>query len=1330
MENIDGTKTSMKTFEMDCERVGLVEARARRNPLSALSTVRSVAASLLLTGAALGQGVLLSDFNAVNPLAPAMADGTWASQVTSFNDGPNTGQQVAPIGLNGHPDSSGQAFPDFFTPLDLTAKTRLVLTARLLPGHTAGLPITIALVSDQGRNSASSFTFSSDQFNSTDFTSVSIPFSQAVQSASAPVNFSSIVGYFITCEGFGSLPFQVQFLRLEALPDPSTSLTSFNYQGRLSDGGNPANGSYDLRALLFNADVGGTQIGPVITKLGVTVTDGQFGVELDFGPGAFNGEPRWLELSVRRAATSTFTTLSPRQALSPVPYAIYALTPAGPKGDKGAAGPPGPTGTPGAKGDKGDLGAAGAQGNQGIPGPKGDQGNPGPKGDNGEKGDPGPPGASGLASLPQGTVIMSVTDSPGLANAGYVKIGTTTIGESWQVRGKGVIPSERYLHTAVWTGTEMIVWGGNNGSYLGDGARYDPALDFWRPVTSLLAPPARDSHSVVWTGTEMIVWAGFNGAVLGGGARYDPANDQWHTMADTINGAPSARKNHTAVWDGTEMIVWGGLGSEYLDNGGRYNPLTDHWTSVGETAGSPTARAGHSALATQYGMIIWGGFSGKAVHISYNDGAIYDPSSGRWTPISTDGAPSLREGQSAVWTGDELIVWGGYASGSYLNDGGRYDPSKSAWLPTPLTGAPSGRRGHVGIWAANHMIVWGGFGGGESALSDGGRFDPTSNRWLPMAFDQVPTSRYLPSAVWTGTEMIVWGGGATGRQPIPGVYDTGVDDSGALLPPSEIDPHWKILASPELFFPEPAFVVGSVGFPFPPWRAQGPESQWIAPSADESVGDSPGDYVYHTTFDLTGFDSNLATLGIKIIADDSVKAARLNGNSIDLTSGKTLGDFGTTYSINDGFVPRTNALDIVVQNQGTTSNPTGLRCEISGTAAPFGPVIVKWLNDGGRYNPFTDSWIPVAGGDAAPMVNGDQYELFTFWTSSELIVWGSLGGGGRYNPVTDTWHSLPTTGAPAPRYACTAVWAGNVMIIWGGTTIDNSRTPLGDGHIYYPYSDDWGPMGDSGSPSPRYAHSAVWTGSEMLIWGGQDTPEDFLNTGGRYNPVLGQWQPLSEANAPVGRTEFGAVWTGKEMMVWGGFGANPSGPDYQYLGDGARYNPASDSWSTVSSVGAPFSRADFTMILAGSSVLVWGGRHNGQGPWAGGKPGDYLNDGALYDPLNNSWRSISPSALAPRGGNVAVWTGHEMIIWGGYNDLDVVPLSDGARYNPVFDTWTKLITTGSPTGTFDSSAAAWTGTEMMLARQDGDAPTQNGYARAVRLFAFQPGRTGVLYLKP
>jgi N-acetylneuraminic acid mutarotase len=58
-------------------------------------------------------------------------------------------------------------------------------------------------------------------------------------------------------------------------------------------------------------------------------------------------------------------------------------------------------------------------------------------------------------------------------------------------------------HTAVWTGTEMIVWGGYNGSsWLNDGWRYDPATDQWTSMSSSNAPSARENHTAIWTGTE------------------------------------------------------------------------------------------------------------------------------------------------------------------------------------------------------------------------------------------------------------------------------------------------------------------------------------------------------------------------------------------------------------------------------------------------------------------------------------------------------------------------------------------------------------------------------------------------------------------------------------------------------------------------------------------------------------------------------------------------------------------------------------------------------------------------------------------------------------
>jgi len=95
--------------------------------------------------------------------------------------------------------------------------------------------------------------------------------------------------------------------------------TAFTYQGRLNDGGNPANGRYDLRFILYTADPGGSQAGPILTNSSTTVNNGLFTTSLDFGSGIFAGGNYWLEISVRTNGSGSFATLNPRQKLAPAP---------------------------------------------------------------------------------------------------------------------------------------------------------------------------------------------------------------------------------------------------------------------------------------------------------------------------------------------------------------------------------------------------------------------------------------------------------------------------------------------------------------------------------------------------------------------------------------------------------------------------------------------------------------------------------------------------------------------------------------------------------------------------------------------------------------------------------------------------------------------------------------------------------------------------------------------------------------------------------------------------------------------------------------------------
>jgi hypothetical protein len=102
--------------------------------------------------------------------------------------------------------------------------------------------------------------------------------------------------------------------------------TAFTYQGQLQQNGSPANGSYDLQFILYNASVGGSQAGPILTNSATAVSNGLFTMTLDFGEGIFTGTNYWLDIAVRSNGAGTFAELSPRQPLTPAPYAVFAGT--------------------------------------------------------------------------------------------------------------------------------------------------------------------------------------------------------------------------------------------------------------------------------------------------------------------------------------------------------------------------------------------------------------------------------------------------------------------------------------------------------------------------------------------------------------------------------------------------------------------------------------------------------------------------------------------------------------------------------------------------------------------------------------------------------------------------------------------------------------------------------------------------------------------------------------------------------------------------------------------------------------------------------------------
>ena len=334
--------------------------------------------------------------------------------------------------------------------------------------------------------------------------------------------------------------------------------------------------------------------------------------------------------------------------------------------------------------------------------------------------------------------------------------------DTWTATSTTNAPSNRPGHTAVWTGSEMIVWGGYNlragtqifGSTLNTGGRYIPSTDSWTATSTTNAPTARGSHTAVWTGSEMIVWGGYLPGVTNTGGKYNPGTDSW-TATSTTN-APDGRGSHTAVWADSEMIIWGGFGGMNLNTGGRYNPTVDSWTATSITS-APDARSDHTAVWAGSEMIVWGGHDDN--FFLFDTGGRYHPSINSWISTSTINVPLGRTRHTAAWTGSEMIVWGGLAvTGFPTNTGGRFNPATNSWIATTLTNAPSARQIHTAVWTGSENVVWGGIEESLQYPNAGGRYNPDADSWMATSTTDAPSGRISHTAVWTGSEMIVWGG--------------------------------------------------------------------------------------------------------------------------------------------------------------------------------------------------------------------------------------------------------------------------------------------------------------------------------------------------------------------------------------------------------------------------------------------------------------------------------------------------------------------------------------------------------------------------------------------
>jgi N-acetylneuraminic acid mutarotase len=250
-------------------------------------------------------------------------------------------------------------------------------------------------------------------------------------------------------------------------------------------------------------------------------------------------------------------------------------------------------------------------------------------------------------------------------------------------------------------------------------------------------------------------------------------------------------------------------------------------------------------------------------------------------------------------------------------------------------------------------------------------------------------------------------------------------------------------------------------------------------------------------------------------------------------------------------------------------------------------------------------------------------------------------------PRADAWAGVPVgwSRLPDPPFARSdpaTVWTGRELILWGGGT-DYNANFFADGAAYDPEA-GWRSIAD-GPLSARAYSLAAWTGSEVLIWGGSGTPGP-LNDGAAYSPDSDTWRMLPPAPwslpAPAAH-----AWTGKELVLFGS-------SDWQKEEvSGMAYDPAADAWRTIAS--APLALNEASTVWTGTEMIVYGSELNG-----GNRSATRWPQGMAYDPEANSWRVIQEHRISPQA-SWANWTGTEMLVW----DYE----TGSALYDPVSNSW-------------------------------------------------------------
>ena len=710
------------------------------------------------------------------------------------------------------------------------------------------------------------------------------------------------------------------------------------------------------------------------------------------------------------------------------------------------------------------------------------------------------------------------------------------------------------------------------------------------------------------------IWRTSNGRLLG----------QWNQVPVQVD----LDFGHTAVMpiDDTRLVVVRPV------SGGKDVSAYIFDSATGEaTPAAPSRfewRAAHTIVWTGRQVLIIAGSNNRSswhqwrTYESSPAWLTYDPAADTWGELIVGPQPSEVElNSSGVWTGSEVLFAHESVSGLAL------DPEQGTWR-TLAAGPLSPRQEPSRVWTGRELVVWGGCNHvlaecsgstSQERFRDGAVYKPSSGTWRTMAPSPLPEGA-VTAAVWAGAEVFYY----------TADVDTGVTGAASYNPALD---QWTLLTAPPF---DPRYdlelawsSVSDLVLAWGGWRPDPGKSDYV---------------VGGMGFASDGAAYDLSTKTWLRLPDAPNRTGR---------DRHSMAAIGSTFYIDGGY-PATGPLTLSPQPRpgSTTEQPSSAPTTVEGPEAEPSPEPGRgfrevWKTSGSRLLGQWD-WVPVWYKDT--WLYGEYFPAVMAIDDTRLIVIRPIVG---YREVAahifDSATGEVTMAAPSGfrwREAHTIVWTGQHALIGSGRYNHSWLT-------YDPADDVWeeltvDPLFDSLpelSDRSRLNRSVRWEGQEWYephgVWNGSEVL--FLHeslSGLALDPYGGTWRTLAAGPLSL-RENPTRVWTGKELVVWGGC-------DY-----------ANDSCNSESDLG-------------------------------------WLRDGAVYDPLSDTWRTMAPSPLSDATHTAAAWVGTEVF----YVTRANTGIVRAASYNPALDQWTRL--PAPPFGPRYNLELAWSSTSNLVLAWGGN----------------------------